>query len=75
MNYENKKRFFYLNEIYYDFLLLEYFLPIERKTRHFKMFSFQASSIHNNSSASKITNFLKFLTFLLHSIPFQQVQK
>lgn len=51
MNYENKKRSFYLNEIYYDFLLLEYFLPIERKTRHFKMFSFQASSIHNNSSA------------------------
>lgn len=32
-------------------------------------------SMYNNSSASKITNFLKFLTFLLHSIPFQQVQK
>lgn len=45
MNYENKKRSFYLNEIYYDFLLLEYFLPIERKTRHFKMFSFQAFCI------------------------------
>lgn len=55
----------------YDFLLLEYFLPTERKTRHFKMLPvFLESNLRKiTNDVIKIINFIKFLTFPISSIP------